>query len=196
MVQTIAALYSYSVSPTPPAEGDTQLVLGYFSKVDGGGGAFYWDSSSTAEDNGGTVILPTGHAGAGRWKRLYSGSINVQWFGALPYAIASAAANPGIQKAIAAATSGTLPGDVYIPKGDYRITYPIIVPRLDQFRGLTIRGDGPTITILSGQGLAESTPVMKFDNTSKIAISSHSLVSNSAVPTGRVLSSTSWERTR
>ena len=56
-------------------------VLGYYIKGDGGGGLFYWDSTSTEADNGGTIIQATGIT-TGRWKRVFSGAVNVKWFGA------------------------------------------------------------------------------------------------------------------
>jgi hypothetical protein len=58
--------YSSSATGTPP---------------DGGGGVFYWDSSAATGDDGGTVIVPKNGAG-GRWVRVYSGALNVRWFGA------------------------------------------------------------------------------------------------------------------
>ncbi len=51
----------------------------YASPGDGGGGIFMWNTN-TAEDNGGTIITSPGKTG--HWKRLYSGPINVKWFGA------------------------------------------------------------------------------------------------------------------
>lgn len=56
-------------------------VLGYYTKGDGGGGTFYWDLTSTEADNGGTIIQSTGIT-TGRWKRVFSGAVNVKWFGA------------------------------------------------------------------------------------------------------------------
>lgn len=56
-------------------------VLGYYEKGDGGGGIFCWDTTSTATDNGGTIIQATGIT-TGRWKRVFSGAVNVKWFGA------------------------------------------------------------------------------------------------------------------
>jgi parallel beta-helix repeat protein len=56
-------------------------LLGYYTKGDGGGGTFYWDSTSIEDDNGGTTIEATGVT-TGRWCRVYSGAVNVKWFGA------------------------------------------------------------------------------------------------------------------
>jgi len=60
-------------------EGKAVNVLGYYSKGDGGGGLFYWDAASTEADNGGTIIQATAIT-TGRWKRVFSGAVNVKWF--------------------------------------------------------------------------------------------------------------------
>jgi hypothetical protein len=62
-------------------DNDSISVLGYYAEGDGGGGTFYWDATSTDTDNGGTIIQATGVT-TGRWIRVYSGSVNVLWFGA------------------------------------------------------------------------------------------------------------------
>lgn len=56
-------------------------VLGYTTAGDGGGGDFYWDNTATDTDNGGTIFQVTGVT-IGRWKRLFSGELRVEWFGA------------------------------------------------------------------------------------------------------------------
>lgn len=77
-IASIAELKAVSVSGLPDKL--QALVGGYYSHGDSGGGVFYYDAGSSATDNGGTIIAPT--AGAGRWKRVYSGAVNVSWFGA------------------------------------------------------------------------------------------------------------------
>lgn len=59
----------------------TVIINGHTTDGDGGGGDFYWDSTSTETDNGGTIIKATAIT-TGRWKRLYSGAVNIKWFGA------------------------------------------------------------------------------------------------------------------
>jgi len=82
-------------------DGETVLVLGYHTAGDGGGGIFRWDANEDkANHNGGTVIDPdaafptdwsdtgqqttwfTAGTGSGCWKRVYSGKVYVEWFGA------------------------------------------------------------------------------------------------------------------
>ena len=60
---------------------DIAIVRGYYANGDGGGGTFYWDSSSTSTDNNGTIIKAASVT-TGRWVRLYSGWVDVKWFGA------------------------------------------------------------------------------------------------------------------
>jgi hypothetical protein len=60
-------------------------VGGFWSLADAGGGSFYWDATSTTTDDGGTIIRPTLIAAPdpGRWLRIYSGPLQVDWFGAV-----------------------------------------------------------------------------------------------------------------
>lgn len=68
--------------PADLFESGIQVQVAYYStEGDGGGGTFYWDSASTDTDNGGTIIQGIGIT-TGRWERLYSGAVNVRWFGA------------------------------------------------------------------------------------------------------------------
>lgn len=70
-----------SLRLSDPTADQNVVVEGYYAAGDGGGGDFYWDSTSTATDNNGTIIKVTAVT-TGRWIRLYSGAINVKWFGA------------------------------------------------------------------------------------------------------------------
>ncbi len=73
IVTTVAALKALTCG------GEADL-LGYYAPGDGGGGRFYFDAVSTTTDDAGTVFAPT--SGGGRWKRIYSGPVHVDWFGA------------------------------------------------------------------------------------------------------------------
>ena len=81
-VDSIAALKA--LSPTTLVDKITVEVLSYYSAAtpDGGGGTFEWDSTTSATDNGGTVILPTGYAGVGRWRRVNPNTVTLRQFGA------------------------------------------------------------------------------------------------------------------
>lgn len=95
------------------ALGTNAEVLGYYTAGDGGGGLFYWDSTSTEADNGGTIIQATG-INTGRWKRAYSGFVNVKWFGAN---------GDGVTDDTIAIQSAVDTGlEVYFPEGTYKIS--------------------------------------------------------------------------
>lgn len=68
---------------TPRFDGEIVQVTCYYTCTapDGGGGRFKWLAANTdTADNGITVAADAG--GTGRWKRLYSGAVNVKGFGA------------------------------------------------------------------------------------------------------------------
>lgn len=68
------------VMPTP-AELRLVVALGFWSEADGGGGVFWWDMN-VGTDDGGTVIVPsTGDSPTGCWRRIFSGPLDVRWFG-------------------------------------------------------------------------------------------------------------------
>src|SRR5687768_4117905 len=65
---TIATLRTIAASTTTP----------YFITDQGREGIFYYDPKDlTSADNGGTVIVN----GSKRYKRMYSGPLDVRWFG-------------------------------------------------------------------------------------------------------------------
>jgi len=72
---------------TSLSSGKDYVVAGYFKPGDGGEGTFVWiDDTAPPADDGGIIIrntqtispLPSGY-----FKRIYSGPINVRWFGAI-----------------------------------------------------------------------------------------------------------------
>ncbi len=72
--------------PTPSGAGE-YVVAGFYAPGDGGGGTFVWIPDSVApalpKDEGIVWYLATNPSGSlGCFKRLYSGPINVRWFGA------------------------------------------------------------------------------------------------------------------
>lgn len=106
------SLYDYVGS----TDGQQAIVAGYYTPGDGGGGDFYWNATSTdADDNGLTTVLPTGHVGAGRWKRIFSGAVNPRWGGAR---------GNGLTDDTAAFVAVRDAGDqaIHVPAGNYRLT--------------------------------------------------------------------------
>jgi len=119
----------------------TVELLGYYSKGDGGGGTFYWDSTSIEDDNGGTIIEATGVVD-GRWIRNYSGAVNVKWFGAVGDGVTDDTV--AIQNAID--SLGTSGGELYIPKGTYKVTNIVI----SNIKTVSLRGTGATTILFAG----------------------------------------------
>jgi hypothetical protein len=131
-------------------------VLGGHNAIgDGGGGVFYWNTSTTLVDDGGTIF--THGASGGAWVRIFSGAINVRWFGA---GLGGADDAPLIQKAIEAALHDGVPwsegkptfttgGTVHLPAGNYNIQQPIFIetsdvnfPHLGGWVSVRLVGDG------------------------------------------------------
>jgi len=95
---TISSLGSIS----NPLDGDVCFVKGYHTNDDNAGGTFiYRANKAKSEHNGGTIIDPSkefpndwndniqqeswftaDNEGNGVWERVYTGSVNVKWFGA------------------------------------------------------------------------------------------------------------------
>ncbi len=85
-VYKAATMSDLRADPDNDARG-VAILEGYWAQGDGGGGVFYWDGDLTDDDNGGTIIIPDAAVpnDPGRWVRLYSGAINIRWFGACGY---------------------------------------------------------------------------------------------------------------
>jgi hypothetical protein len=61
-----------------------------YQTMDYGGGSWYYDADDReSEDNTGTVLV----SGSRRFKRIYSGAMDIKWFGSLATAIAAIGAN-------------------------------------------------------------------------------------------------------
>lgn len=140
-VDNVASLRSTQGSKA----GTIAILGGYWDRGDGGGGLFYWDHTLVpADDNGGTVIAYcTGTEGG--WVRLYSGPINVKWFGAKGDDDDDSTA---IRDALAAVpTDGA---EIFFPPGTYVVAldetlgYVLNLPSSN----ITIRGSGRVTTII------------------------------------------------
>ena len=144
-VANLAALKALNVSNVPP--GTIAYVRGYLSTKDGGEGFFSYDPASSRPDDGGTVIAP--NLGIGRWLRVYSGSVNVLWFGAKGDWNGSVgtdnsrAIQNAVNVSIASPHQGRAPS-VYLPAGIYRITAAIscAAGSVNTYGSAIIRGEG------------------------------------------------------
>jgi len=124
----------------------TADVKGYSVAGDGGGGLFHFDPTSPLSDNGGTVIKPTAAGATGRWLRIYSGSLDIRWFGATTADLTGALNSTAITAAIAAAGNGASSADVYVPVGTFLIASTLSIPA-----GIAVRGAGPN-SVLQAAG--------------------------------------------
>jgi hypothetical protein len=131
-VATIAQLRTTNPALVPA----TINLQGYTAAGDGGGGLFYWNSTSTTADNGGTIIAVTGIT-TGRWIRIYSGAIDIRWFGAVcddTIAYDTSAINAAI--AWATTVGG---GEILIPQKSPS-TFTGIQGTVNAISNITIRG--------------------------------------------------------
>lgn len=117
--------------------GQVVVTNAYDTSRPRGGGAFRWDGASVTTADGGTVL---GQAGVGRWHRLYNGSIDATWFGAVGDGVTNDMS--ALRAASAAIPDG---GALYIPAGDYAVSgfLSALVPPSNS----TIFGDGPATYI-------------------------------------------------
>ncbi|WP_437678406.1 hypothetical protein [Sorangium sp. So ce131] len=118
-------------------ESEVVIARGFAVANDGGGGVFSWDPSTSSGDDGGTVIVPTIQCGAtviGRWIRIYSGHLDVRWFGARAGSSTYAAQNDiAIQRALAVATpvGGVDGGRIFFPQGTWHVSSTIVITKDD-----------------------------------------------------------------
>lgn len=121
---TYAALRAYTGSHK------TAYVSGYLASASPSGIAGYFtrdDSDTTSADNAGTIIVDSSNR---RWKRAFTGGVNVQWFGAVADGADSGTAFSGtdntaaFQAALNYASTNRL--SVFIPDGKYRFAHQAI----------------------------------------------------------------------
>lgn len=86
------------------------VFLGYYSEVGDGGQGFFRGVTGakpgTYVDNGGTIVAPTKGDGSAAWLRMYSGAIDIRWFGAKVDGVVND--SKAIETAIAANKSGDI----------------------------------------------------------------------------------------
>lgn len=110
------------------------------------------DADTTSADNGGTIIVD---ASGRRWKRLFSGAVDVLWFGAVADGVknASTGAITGTENSAAfnaafnyLSTIGG--GRLYVPKGKYAFTNNSSGGQLTIKSDIEIIGDGMRVSEL------------------------------------------------
>lgn len=134
-VTNYAALRALDPSTYPA--GYVANVGGYDSVNDGGQGQFMYVPSATDADNDGTILTP--FTNVGRWYRMYSGAVNVKWFGAV--GDGSTIDFQAIQNAITYIESLPNGGAVFLPSGEYNIEGQ-----------LDFSGDTPILFFGEGEG--------------------------------------------
>lgn len=167
---------------------------------DGGEGSFRYDAASTASDNGGTILDPDA-SGAGRWERIYSGAINVRWFGAK--------GDGSTDDATAFNAALAISNDIYAPKGRYVLGAPITLDNLvtgsdDPFSpnqydaGIRLVGDGmnrthfyaafsaPAAAGATAQGLINLTASVVSDKRLGAVLQGFTIFPNSAIGGGAI----------
>jgi len=148
-VDNLAGLRAMAHATTAPVV----VVEGYESAGDGGGGIFLWNDTSTLADNDGTIVRPNHVAAAspGRWIRLYTGPVNVRWFGA-GLGLGSDLARIMSALAVLTATGGEL----FFPAANYFLSGPIDITS----NNITLRGESPFGSRLAGSGAFDTIRVL------------------------------------
>ncbi len=129
LASRIAALQITNIADlralTSATTATTASVSGYATAADGGGGIFVVNTAdTTSADNGGTIIVD---AAGRRWYRVYSGAVNVVWFGADP---------TGTNDSTAAFNDALNSGAVFVNAyGNFLINGVVTVPS-----GVTLKG--------------------------------------------------------
>jgi hypothetical protein len=128
-----------------------QVVLKTNYVAGDGGGLFRYDASdTTTADNGGTVIVDVA---GNRWKRQWSGAVNVKWFGARGNGTTNDAA--AIQAAIdyVETLNG---GQVSLGQGNFRIESTL---NINAGLGVQLLGEGADGIHDGGTGAAAATTI-------------------------------------
>lgn len=123
------------------ADQQNAVISGFYLNGDGGGGSFVWNALSTATDDGGTIIQVTG-VPTGRWIRVWSGPLNVRWFGAKGDGATDD--TTAVQAALTAAYAMGNQPRVYFPTGTF-----LVGKLVYKFQNLI--GDGQTLTFIQGK---------------------------------------------
>lgn len=156
------------------ASGDIVFALGYKSRLDGGGGLFVWVPATPPTSDDGVDVVPWVNPGSGYvrnttgfWRRVYTGPLNVAWFGAVGSGLSTRDDAPAIRNAVFAASRfPDISGhgqEIYFPPGSYIVRGEIEIA-LGQIH---LRGAGPYLSRIEfrqpGSGPGDVT-IFKFLN--------------------------------
>ncbi len=134
------------------------FILGYYSPGDGGDGFFCWSPDSSEKSNLGTIFNPY-NISKGRWKRIFSGAVNVKWYGAK---------GDGIKDDSEALQNALMNHEnIFIPKGTYIVSRTLEI----KFNGSKITGEGKILTILKWKGKNASNSLMLNASKSYLVLS-------------------------
>lgn len=138
-------------------EGQIEFLRGFSTDGDGGGGYFKWRATATATDDGGTRLNKNGrgNSATGYWERIYSGPLDIRWFGAdhngeddstdaISFALASAYTN-GLRS-------------VWVPRGTYLVSGSLL-HKSTATNPVALCGDGYD-SLLYAPSIAVDTPVV------------------------------------
>ena len=95
---------------TGPFSTTTEYIVGgFYAPGDGGGGIFVWIPTAITTPDGG-ITINNANDTAGHFKRIYSGPLNVRWFGAKGDGVTDDTA------AVHAARDAAKSGTIYFPE--------------------------------------------------------------------------------
>ncbi len=168
-----------ALDPTEYPAGYVANVGGYDSVNDGGGGAFVYVPTGTTSDNDGTVLAPSNNTG--RWYRVYTGAVNVKWFGAV--GDGSTDDYQAMQNAITYMESLALGGAIFVPSGEYNIedTLDFSGDKPIYFFG---EGQGSTIINVIGAITGIGLGTGSADKTIDLRVSAMSLIGDGSADIG------------
>lgn len=139
-------------------------VLGYNNPDDHGGGDFFWDSTANEDVDGGTIIK-SAFPGVtiGRWKRRYSGELNVKWFGAK---------GNGTNDTVYFQNAIKKGSNIYVPRGQYIVSGLVL-------KGYqSIFGEGSLSELQAAETDKPILTLNEFSRVKELAFSSSIYVSN------------------
>ena len=160
LVASYAAIRALTASTTSTT---LAFTTGRLSMGDGGMGWFRADASdTTSADNDATILVA---ADGMRWKRLFSGAVNVVWFGAVgdnnpaSATINSTAFENALEFIISQRTpvgANSITGDsLFVPRGVYYVNPNVFGSFTEtDVRGITVRGEGyqNSLLVLAADG--------------------------------------------